>query len=128
MQSSMPYLTQKDYELSVYAGKTAEKQEIKEEVKKLLAVFPEVTNDFLIILIDRLTDNKFTKDRVKDAISHVIDTCPYKRPSIADIISFDRKVKTYSYSEMVALCTPYRTTENFEMVEISGVRRWIEKK
>lgn len=113
--------------MSLYIDKPADKITMMQEVKKLIAAFPEMTSDFIILLVDRLTENNFTEQRVKDAINNIIDTNPYKRPAIADIISFDRKVKTYSYNEMVAMCNQYRTSEDFKIVELGGKKRWIEK-
>lgn len=132
MESFRQSLNQKESssqsELSIYKGEIASKEEIKTEVKKLIAAFPEVTNDFLIILIERLVENGFTKERVKDAIGHTIDTNPYKRPSIADIISFDRKIRLYTYNEVQAKCMPgYLAFEHFERIEIGGKKRFIEK-
>ena len=127
-QSLTQSLNQKDCnDVSLYIDKPADKITMMQEVKKLIAAFPEMTSDFIILLVDRLTENNFTEQRVKDAINNIIDTNPYKRPAIADIISFDRKVKTYSYNEMVAMCNQYRTSEDFKIVELGGKKRWIEK-
>ena len=115
-------------EISIYSGPVANEIEIKSEVKKLMAAFPEVSSDFLIVLVERMIDKNFTKERVKEAINHVIDTNPYKRPSIADIISFDRKIKVYTYSEISSKCYPgYSAFDNFEKIEIEGRKRYIEK-
>jgi len=89
--------------------------------------FPDIDNDYLAVLTLRLIANGFTKDRLNDAIGSVIDACHYKRPMIAEIVSFDRKMKLYTYSEMVNKCTPQYTTENFERIEIDGKIRFIEK-
>ena len=115
-------------EISIYSGSVASQSEIKSEVKKLMAAFPDVKTDFLIVLVERMIDKKFTKERVREAINHVIDTNPYKRPSIADIISFDRKVKVYSYSEIASKCYPgYSAFDHFETIDIEGRKRYIEK-
>lgn len=115
-------------EISIYSGPAANESEIKSEVKKLMAAFPDVQTDFLIVLVERMIDKNFTKERVREAINHVIDTNPYKRPSIADIISFDRKIKIYTYSEISAKCYPgYSAFDHFEKIEIEGRKRYIEK-
>lgn len=115
-------------EISLYTGESAKKEDIVSEVKKLTAAFPDITNDYIAMLVDRLKVNGFTKQRTIDAIGYTIDTCIYPVPKIAEIISFDRKVKTYSYTEMTAMCNQYRTSENFEMVDLNGpTKRWIEK-
>jgi len=115
-------------EISIYKGQIAEESTIKSEVMKLVAAFPNIKNDFIIVLIERLIENGFTKERVHDAISKTIDTNPYQRPSIADIISFDRKIKTYSYSDISAKCYPgYSAFDHFDKIEIEGRKRYIEK-
>jgi hypothetical protein len=129
MQSSMQSMTQRGCnEISIYSGEPATKDQIKSEVKKLVAAFPEVTSDFIILLADRISDNNFTTQRVKDAINHIIDNSPYKRPAIADIISFDRKVKLFSFEEIQAKCAPgYPAFEHYERVTINNRVKYIEK-
>lgn len=115
-------------EISVFSGQIATEDEMKSEVKKLMAAFPEIKTDFLIVLFDRMIDKKFTKERVREAINHVIDTNPYQRPSIADIVSFDRKIKVYTYSEVSAKCKPgYLAFDHFKKIEVNGLKRYIEK-
>ena len=116
-------------EISIYSGELASKQQVLSEAKKLIAAFPDIGNDYIILLVDRLTDNRFTAQRVKDAINHVIDTNPYKRPSIADIISFDKKVKLFTYSEIEAKGRQGEKDvfENYERVKIEGKVRFIER-
>ena len=133
IQLSTEYLQQRREiyrgEISVYHGEKATEKDIKSECRKLLAAFPEATNDYLIVLIERLADNGFTAQRVKDAINNVIDSCPYKKPSISEIISFDKKVKLYTYNEIQAKgfqgCKD--AFENYERVNINGQWRYIEK-
>ena len=129
MQSSTQSMMQKDCnEISLYSGDPATRDQIKSEVKKLSAAFPEVTNDFIILLAERISDNEFTAQRVKDAINHVIDNSPYKRPAIADIISFDRKIKLFTFNEIQEKCTPtHPAFEKYERIEINGKIRYIEK-
>lgn len=48
----------------------------------------------------RLRANGFTVQRLSDAIAHVIDTCPYPTPSLANFINFDKVMKHRTYAEM----------------------------
>ena len=129
MQLSAQYLTEKKCsEVSVYSGDPATKEQVLSESKKLIAAFPEVTTDFVILLTERLIDNQFTATRVRDAINHTIDTSPYRRPAIADIISWDRKVKLYTHQEVQSRCAPgYPAFEHFERIIFNGQPRWIER-
>lgn len=128
MQSSMQSTIQKGLsEISLYPGEIATRAETAKETKKLLAVFPDVSPDFIIVLADRLIENKFTEDRVKDAINHVIDTCPYRRPAMSDIISFDKKMRLFTFEEIKTKCRPdFKAFEHFEKIEIDGKKRFIE--
>ena len=115
-------------EISLYSGEPANKDQIFSASQKLIAAFPDVTVDFVILLTERFIDNKFTAQRVKDAINHIIDNSPYKRPAIADIISFDRKVKLFTHSEIQAKCAPgYPAFEYYERVVINNKVKYIEK-
>jgi hypothetical protein len=115
-------------EISIYQDPVATQSELKSEFKKLIAAFPEVDNDYIIVLTSRLVEKRFTKQRVQDAINNIIDTCPYRRPSIADIISFDKKVRIYDYSEVEKMCSPGRSAfEKFERVNINGKWKYLEK-
>lgn len=114
-------------EISLYYDEIANPSDIAKEVQLLTVAFPEITPQFTAVLMNRIFANNFTKQRIHDAISHVLDTFQYKNINIADIISFDRKIQTYSYSEMVVKCDQYKTTENFEIIQINGKKRWFEK-
>ena len=114
-------------ELSLYTDTPATPDQIKQELKKLVSAFPDIDNQYVIVLIDRMVANRFTRNRVFDAINNIIDNCHYKRPMIAEIVGFDKKVRLYTYSEMLSKCTPQYTTENFESIELDGKIRWFEK-
>jgi hypothetical protein len=51
----------------------ANPNEIATEVKKLVAAFSGVDNDFLIILIDRINANGLTFEQVQKSILFTID-------------------------------------------------------
>lgn len=115
-------------EISIYQGSVATQSDIKSELKKLKAAFPEVDNDYIIILTSRLVEKRFTKQRVQDTINNIIDTCPYRRPAIAEIISFDKRIKVYDFLEVQNMCSPGKPAfERFERVNINGKWKYIEK-
>ena len=57
---------------------------------------------------DRVIANKFTAQRLKDAVTYVIDNCPYPTPTIANFISFDRTVKFRTHEEMCKEALTYQ--------------------
>ena len=91
------------YGISVFRGETATKQELSEILQSFSSVFPTYTKEKMAMLVNMLYDEWFTRDRLVEAIKHVIRTCKYKEPTIADIVSFDRCVKLYTYSECLQM-------------------------
>lgn len=88
-------------EISLYTDKTADVKLIATELRKLKAVFPALENDFISVLSERISVNGFTEQRLKDAVANVIDNFKYQRPSIADIIGFDSRIRLYTGNEFV---------------------------
>lgn len=62
---------------------------------------PDLPTGYYDILTERLKENQFTDQRLKDAVDNVIDTCTYFKPTIADVIGFDIKKEVYRYSERI---------------------------
>ena len=77
--------------VSIYKG-VLTTQGIIEGVAIIKKSFPSLPVDFYDILIDRLKANGFNDDRLKAAVVHVIDTCVYPTPTIANFISYDKKI------------------------------------
>ena len=89
-------------ELSIYKGELEPKTWIK-QVKKMTDAFPTLPKGFYDILADRIKDNGFSDDRLIDAVNYVIDNCVYPQPTIAQIISFDKKVKLYTHTDVLRM-------------------------
>jgi len=87
--------------ISVYSGELSTRTVI-DGIKKIKAAFPNLPPDFYDILSDRIKENGFSDMRFVNAINHVIDTCKYPTPTIADFIGYDKQIKLYSYDEMLA--------------------------
>jgi hypothetical protein len=96
-------ISRKDNEISVYRGSLTDSNIVIELAKAKIA-FPALPVDFFNMLSDRLKANGFTDDRLRDAVDHVIDTCLYPTPTIANFISFDKKIKLYTYDEYCKFC------------------------
>lgn len=87
-------------EISIYKGELTP-QCIVKSVATIKKSFPSLPIGFYDVFTDRIRENGFTDERLRDAISHVIDNCPYPQPSIAEFISFDKKIKCLSYDQML---------------------------
>lgn len=87
-------------DISIYKGELTQKN-IVSNVAIIKKSFPSLPTGFYDVLIDRLKANEFSDQRLNDAVNHVIDTCIYPTPTIANFISFDKKIKTYTYNQVI---------------------------
>jgi len=90
-------------EISIYKGELTTKNVVK-CVSKIKKAFPTLPADFYDVFSERIKDNGFTDERLQDAINNVIDNCIYPVPTIANFISFDKRIKVFTYDEMVKKC------------------------
>jgi hypothetical protein len=87
-------------EISIYRGELTQIHTLRQIIRAKMS-FPNLPDQFFDVLRERIEANKFTDPRLADAVSHVIDNCHYPTPTVADFISFDKKVKLNSYEDML---------------------------
>lgn len=90
------------FELSVYKGELT-KECIARSAVKLNRAFPALPAEFFDVFSDRIKDHSFNDERLKAAINHVIDNCVFPAPTVAQFISFDKRIKVYSYKDMLRM-------------------------
>lgn len=87
-------------QISVYRSQPpATKEELKEEVKRLLLAFPKIEQDVLIIIAERAFEKKMPLQQIVDGINRTIDTCEYPNFTPAKVLNFDINYDIYSYAE-----------------------------
>ena len=91
------------YSLSIYKASPATMEQIKPVVALIGTTFPTFSQAKLSVLAQAVYDNMFTVERLKDAVAHVINTFTYREPQVADIVSYDKCLKLYTYSEACRL-------------------------
>jgi hypothetical protein len=89
-------------EISLYKGKLTTPAVVA-SVAKIKAAFPALPGSFYDTFTERIIDNEFCDERLTAAVNCVIDNCLYPTPTIAQFISFDRRVKFYTYEEMLKM-------------------------
>ncbi len=114
-------------ELSLYDDALATPAEIENECTRLRVAYPNIQREFLVVLIQRVVAKGFTKGRLIDSIDNLIDNFKYPHPTVADVISWDRKIKLYSHQEVVDGLSTGWTFDKYEMIDINGEKRWIRK-
>lgn len=90
------------YSISIYKDELTTLAVI-EQVITLKKAFPQLPSGFYEVLSDRIKENGFTDKRLRDAINHLIDNFTYPVPTIANIISFDKRIKLLTYLQLVEL-------------------------
>jgi len=129
-QNTLQKSGQRSDSLSVYGEGEFSKPVFVKSLKDLQQSFPQLPVGFYDTLHDRLVENRFTDQRLKDAVGNVIDTCKYPMPTIANIISYDKVVKRYTYNEMCDLamqCGP-KTWDNYGSLKtVEGRVYWISR-
>jgi hypothetical protein len=80
--------------VSVYRGELTT-QGIIQNISRIKLTFPCLPIEFYDILTDRLKVHGFSDARLTDAVLHVIDTCKYPTPTIADFITYDKRVPSF---------------------------------
>lgn len=95
---------------------------------KLQGAFAKATPSFCNLLAERMIANGFDKRRIDDAIGWVLDNIRWQTPTIADIISYDRRCKLYTYREVLAMIDRGEATfDDFERRVIKGQTYRVKK-
>ena len=92
-------------ELSVYAGNLT-KQGMTSGYSIIKKAFPALSPGFYEILGEMLKEDNFTDERFHDAVKHVLRTCEYPTPTVANFLGYDKRVKLYTYEQICKMCTP----------------------
>lgn len=88
---------EKTCEVTTYRDAPATAKEMAAAVAKLTMSYPQVTEQFYGVLCSRWKEERWSAQRIKDAIENLIDTCKYPTFSIGQIMSYDRPVKLYTH-------------------------------
>jgi len=121
-------LTKQDNELSLYTGVLSTQVVIK-NIAKIKRAFPALPEGFYEVFSERIKANGFTDQRLMDAVTHVIDTCVYPTPTIAQFISFDKTVKVFKYTEIIKMIEDGdpNAFDRYKRIEMDGLPEavWI---
>lgn len=102
-----PIIRKSDGTLTAYGIGELTTQHVIDQIKKLRRAFPQLQVDFTDILLERAKEKKWTDRRLTDAVNNLIDTCQYPQPTLANVLSYDKRIKTYSYTDMCDMAYNY---------------------
>lgn len=110
-------------EMSVYSGELTKKS-VAESFFKLKNAFPNLSKVFFDVFSDRVKEHKFNNDRLKNAVNHVIDNCIYPQPTIAQIISYDKLVKIYTWHDISKMLNENKKAfETYQSIRIGNNKK-----
>lgn len=116
--------------LSLYSGELTP-EVVTDSMAEIKASFPNLPVEFFIMLSRRVKDKGFSDERLKDAVRHVIDTCVYPSPTIAQFISFDRSIRLYTYHDILEKINnsggDKKLWDYYETKKVNGKLFWISK-
>lgn len=92
--------TETGYEISVYNGKLT-KEAIKNGLELLSTCFPDQDPRIYTLLTKLAIEEKMSTKQWNDAITHLIKTNVYPTFRIANILSYDKKITTYDYNQVI---------------------------
>ena len=89
------------------------------------SAFPALQASFFDVLIPMLKECSFSDERLLNSVKNVIKTCVYPTPTIANFLSYDKKIKLYSYDDMLKLTeTDKKAFESHKAIIIYGITLW----
>lgn len=116
-----------EYSISIYSG-PLEPANLAQNMNRLKASFPKMSNEFFNVLAERIVANGFSNERLKAAVNHILDNFQYKELTVSDIIRFDKRVKLYTYNEVCMMVTKNQASfDDFVVKEINGEYFRIKK-
>lgn len=114
-----PQLTENG--LSIYSGSLTLKTVVEQNMK-IKQAFPNLPNDWYEVFQNRITENGFTDERLKDAVNYVIDNSQYPTPTIAQFIGFDRRVVVKTYRELLkSLNDDPKAFDHYQAVKVQQI-------
>jgi hypothetical protein len=70
---------------------------------KIKKTFPSLPAGFYDVFSERIKANNFCDAKLIDAVNYVIDNSVYPTPTIGQFISYDKKIKFYTYEEILKM-------------------------
>lgn len=96
------------------------------------AAFPQLQQGFYDILFGMIKDksNGFTDERFRDSVNHVIKTCKYPQPTIAQFIGYDKTMNIFTYDQLLDKSnTDKNVFEKYKPIQFPTERNlmWVAK-
>lgn len=109
--------------ISIYNPGKVDAVHFAQGVRRLKAAFPKLQKSWFDLLDEMLDEVNFSNQKFKDAVMHLIKTCPYPEPTLASLLNYDKTVKSFTYEEVLEHNNRFpNTMRNFKEIEKG---KWI---
>lgn len=99
-----------------------------QNIAKIKIAFPSLPIEFYDLFSTRIKEKGFSDKRLIDSVNNVIDTCIYPFPTIAQFLSYDQKIETFTYKQMLRKNDQERgIMSKYISVDIEGERLFVSK-
>lgn len=115
--------TKEGFKISVYNDELTP-DGILTGVTKIKKSFPGLPIEFFDVFADRIKENGFTDERLKDAVNNVIDNCVYPQPTIAQFISWNKHIKLYKHEQILNMLNEDKDAfKRYKPIKINGTQK-----
>ena len=130
---SLLKLTPENREVSLYGEGKVSPECLALNIVKLKDAFPKLENGWYRQLQRFLETERFTDNRFNDAVENLIKTCLYPEPTIATVLGWDKKIKSYTWNELGEISKDYspdarkKFWEQYVVVKIGDQNKYVLK-
>lgn len=103
--------------ISLYTDDLTE-EGIVEACANLVVIYPDLNDSFLKIFGRLAKKQGFTNQRLIDSVENTILNCPYKKPSISEILNFDRTLSIFTYNDILLKIDDGDSFENYKRIKM----------
>ncbi len=109
-------------QISVYVDDIVVPSVFQEQMVRLKLSFPELDNGWYEILRERVKAKGITNRQLIDAVNDLIDNFQYPKPTIANILNYDKKIAVLSYEEYLKKVHEcgHEINELYSLIDIDG--------
>jgi len=119
--------------MSIYKQGSVSADVLGSGIKTIANAFPELPKGWYDVLKDMMKDEGFDNERFSAAVKNLVKNCIYPKPTIANMLSYDKTVKIFNYIELLEHTENYspQTREeylnSYDKVDFYGVLKYAKK-
>ena len=121
-------------EVSLYKPGEVSAEAFAHGARRIKDAFPKLPANWYSVLEEMIDEERFDDLKFKDAVINLIKTCPYPEPTIANILGYDKKVRIYSYQELLEKHnkdhypgTKFSMDQVYQSINLDGMCMYVKK-